>query len=294
MDFHRLKYFLAVVEHRHFSRAAEYCHVSQPSLSQQIRKLEQEVGEELFRRSRDSIELTDFGMDFLGHARSIMAEVKAAEDFVSQNQTHVEGELRIGAIPTVAPYLLPPLIEAFRREHNRVQINVMEETTEHLIDMLRHGVVDFALMSPPTAIDDDAESLLLSEDELLLAVPPDASLARTGQATIDTLSGEPLILLKEMHCLNRQSLAICERGGITPRVSIRSSQIDTVLALVEIGMGVSFIPRMALPFHRKREVAYLSISPEIITRRVQLMWLRRHRLTRLQEAFLTSIRTAKV
>jgi len=289
MEIHRIHYFLEVARQKHFSRAAERCHVSQPSLSQQIKKLEDELGESLFLRSRDGITLTDFGKQFLPHADAIWREVTAAREFSAEYQGKVAGLIKIGAIPTIAPYLLPKLIEQVKAAHPLIQFEIFEETTQHLVELLREGALDFALLSPPTAIDEEADHLELPQDELLLTLPQEHRLAQDKAVRLKDLSSDSMVQLKDAHCLSRQSQSICHTGGLTPKITIQSSQLETALGMVELGLGFTFTPRMALPFHQHRQVNYHSISPKPVTREIRLIWLRRHRLSKTQRAFLEQI-----
>ena len=187
------------------SRAAEVCNISQPSLSQQIKKLENEVGGQLILRSRDGVCLSELGQSFLPYARDMMHAVESAWDFVDESHQKVTGRVRIGAIPTIAPYLLPTILKHLRSDYPDVQYEVVEETTNLLIDKLRQGEIDFAILSPPTKVDPDVEHVDLCEDELMLTLPLDHSLNKEKVLDIGSLKDEKLLLLKETHCLSQQS-----------------------------------------------------------------------------------------
>ncbi len=291
MEIHRIQYFLEVARQKNFSRAAERCNVSQPSLSQQIKKLEDELGECLFLRSRDGITLTDFGQQFLPHADAILREVSAAREFSEDYQGKIAGLIKLGAIPTIAPYLLPGIIAYTRRTHPLIQFEIFEETTQRLVELLREGTLDFALLSPPTPLDEEADFLALPEDELLLTLPREHRLANDKAIKLKELSQESMVQLKDAHCLSRQSQSICHLGGLNPKITIQSSQLETALGMVELGFGFTFTPRMALDSHRHRQVSYHSVSPRPVTRDIRLIWLRRHRLSKTQQALLALLRT---
>ncbi|MEM1158284.1 MAG: LysR substrate-binding domain-containing protein [Verrucomicrobiota bacterium] len=286
MEFHRIRYFLEVARTGNFSRAAVWANISQPSLSQQIHKLEDEVGESLFVRARDGVTLSEFGKAFLPHAKAIMEEVESAREFVDRSGRQLSGPIRIGAIPTIAPYLLPELLRQIVAKYPTARFELMEETTDALIDRLRTGAIDFALMSPPTKVDADTDQLRLQQDELLLTLPQDHPLCDVEKIDLKQLRGERLVLLKEAHCLSRQSEGFCKASGLKADVSIRSSQIDTLLGMVELGLGFTFTPKMAVDFHRHRKVIYRSLQQQPYLRDICLYWMRRRMQSASQQAIV--------
>ncbi|KAF0094153.1 MAG: Transcriptional regulator LysR family [Puniceicoccaceae bacterium 5H] len=286
MELHQIRYFVEVARVRNFTRAAERCHISQPTLSHQIRKLEEELGEPLFHRQRSGVRLTPFGDIFYPRATRILQEVKSVEDEALSFQQEVRGVLRIGVIPTIAPYLLPRLVEAMIEQHPGVTFEVSEDPTEILLQRLRHGQLDMALASPPLPDEQDWRLCDLLEDELLITLPRHHPLAGRQQLSLDELKQHPLVLMKEAHCLSQQSLSVCHRAGFQPNVKIESSQLETVLALVEVGLGLSFTPSIALPFMSPREVVFSSIAPQSVFRRISLIWPKSAAPTRAHLAFL--------
>lgn len=290
MEFHRLKYFLEVAKQGQFSRAAEVCHISQPSLSQQVQKLEDEVGGTLFIRSRSGAELTDLGKDFLPHAQSIMAEVNLALGFREKLDGKLRRPVRVGAIPTIAPYLLPSLISHVRTAHPEATFEIVEETTSSLITALRMRTIDFALLSPPTEIDDEADFMEICNDELLLTLPANHPLHNTGAILLEEMKSERLVLLQDAHCLSRQSESFCKAAGLVPDVTIRSSQIETLLAMVELGMGITFTPKMAVPYHRHRKISFHEIGTGNYLRKIRLVWMRSSGVSVTQETLLKCLK----
>ncbi|MDP0498636.1 MAG: LysR family transcriptional regulator [Verrucomicrobiota bacterium JB022] len=286
MELHQIRYFLEVARTQNFTRAAERCHVSQPTLSHQVRKLEEELGEPLFHRQRSGARLTPFGDLFYPRAVRILQEVKAVEVEAQSYREEVRGVLHIGVIPTIAPYLLPRLIEAMLETHPGVSFEVFEDPTEILLQRLRQGQLDVALVSPPLPGDDDWQLCDLLEDELLITLPRRHPLAGRSRISLDELKQHPLVLMKEAHCLSQQSLSVCHRAGFEPNVSIESSQLETVLALVEVGLGLSFTPSIAMPFLSPREVVFCSIAPAPVYRRIALAWSRTAAPTRALKAFV--------
>lgn len=291
MELHQLRYFQALARQGNFSRAARLCHVSQPSLSQQIQKLEAEVGHPLFRRTRRGAVLTPHGERLLPRAQALLHELAAIREEICGDGAAAVRELAVGAIPTIAPYLLPGLVEAGRRASPRLHLRVAEETTDTLLQALREGRLDFGLASPPFPGGRDLAVEILMEDELLVTLPRRHPLARRPTLAVEEVLAYPLVLMKEAHCLSRQTLELCHRTASDPLVSVDSAQLDTVLALVEAGLGLSFTPRLATPALRHRRVHFRSIAPHPATRQIALVWLRQRTLTATDLLFRASCRS---
>jgi len=295
MDVTRLRYFLEVVRQKSFSEAAQVCHVSQPSLSQQIKKLEDEVGGLLFVRGRGAVSLSELGQTFLKYAQAIMAEVDSAEEFVVRAQKKFRSIVRFGAIPTVAPYLIPQVFAHIRARHPEITFELTEGLTADLEQALENGAIDFALLSPPLRLEDDCEQFPLLRDELLLTLAPTHALCADNAPLRQQLEGENIILLEKAHCLAHQTAAFCDEAGLDANIAMTGSQIDTLLGIVELDFGITFTPRVALPYHRHRQVVYRSFPGEPVFREISLVWLRRRVLSRSQEmvlACMTSLREA--
>lgn len=244
MEIHQLRYFVAVAQTRNFSRAAERCHVAQPSLSQQIMKLEDELGEKLFERSRRHVSLTPAGELFVPHAERVLGELAAARDRVRDLRGEVRGEVTVGALPTIAPYLLPEALAALEEKHPGIRVTVHEDTTQNLVRLAREREIDLAIVSLPVEAR-GIESTPLFDEELLVALPTAHPLARRRTLGLDELREESFILMQESHCLSGQSLQFCRTGGLAPRVTFRSAQMETMQAFVAAGRGVSLVPAMA-------------------------------------------------
>lgn len=244
MELHQLRYFLAVARTKNFSRAAEQCRVAQPSLSQQIIKLEDELGEKLFERTKREVVMTSAGDLFRTHAERVLADVDRASDEVRELRGMVRGRVALGVIPTVAPYFLPQRLQAFTTKYPAVEVVVNEATTDHLTAALLAKELDVAIVSLPVErVGLVAETFFV--EQLLVALPERHALAKRRQLAIHDLEPEPFILMKEGHCLAGQALRFCRLEGFAPRVSFRSAQIETVLAFVARGLGVSVVPAMA-------------------------------------------------
>jgi LysR family transcriptional regulator, hydrogen peroxide-inducible genes activator len=259
MELHQLRYFIAVARLRNFSRAAERCHVSQPSLSQQIMKLEDELGERLLERTKRKVELTPAGELFLEHAVHVTDEIELARDAVRDVRTLVRGRVILGALPTIAPYYLPTRLRAFSDRFPGIEVVVNEDTTAKLTQAILDKEIDLALVSLPVS----GRSLLvekLFDEELLVVMPANHRLALKVRLSLRDMKDERFILMHESHCLSGQALRFCHGQGMAPNVNFRSAQIETILAFVGSGHGVSIVPAMA-----KREalfpgICYKSVS----------------------------------
>jgi LysR family hydrogen peroxide-inducible transcriptional activator len=291
MELQQLRYVIAVARAGNFSRAAEQCHVAQPSLSQQIQKLENELGEKLFHRLKRAVKLTPPGEAFLRRALRILDEVDAAVREASETKQLVRGRLTIGVIPTLAPYLLPKIMSLFIRKFPGVEIEVQEDTTSRLIPLLLAFEIDFALASQPINHGQLRVQELFAE-ELLLAVPPGHALARKRTISARDLDGQRLIVLKAGHCLGDQVLNYCERRDVQPSVSFRSAQLETIQSLVRSGVGLSLIPKMATRSGAKLKYrAFVSPRPQ---RQIVALWPTQRPLGRAAREFVALIEKGTV
>ena len=271
MEMHQLRYVVAVARTGNFSRAAGQCHVSQPSLSQQILKLEAELGERLFDRMKRVAKLTPHGEVFFQRAVRILQEAEAAQREATEAKGLLRGAVTIGVLPTIAPYLLPRAMKEFTEKYPGVEIVVQEDTTARLVKESLAYEIDFLLVSHP--IND--ERLMVRElfaEELLLALPPGHSLCGKRTVTAADLAGERLIVMREGHCLGDQVLRFCERRDLRPQISFRSAQLETVQALVRSGLGISLIPAMAAQSNPGERLEYRSLESPRPERKIVAVW----------------------
>jgi LysR family hydrogen peroxide-inducible transcriptional activator len=289
MEMHQLRYFVAVAQCGTFGRAAELCHVSQPSLSQQIQKLERSVGQKLFDRLGRRVQLTDAGRLLLDRATAILETADDAKRRLRHADEGEGGQLTVGAIPTIAPYLLPPALQRFVPRFPNVELTVHEDVTDHLLRAVEAGELDLALVALPM----DEERLHvepLFSEELLLALPRAHRLARQRKITIDDVRKERFILLNEMHCLSDQVLSFCHAHDCQPRIACRSAQVSTVQTMIEMGQGVSFLPATAEHADRSKGRVYRSLGNDSPHRTVGVI-RRRHRYhSPSAERFLEGLR----
>jgi LysR family hydrogen peroxide-inducible transcriptional activator len=285
MEMQQLRYVVAVAKTANFSRAAEHCHVSQPTLSQQIQKLEGEIGERLFDRRKRAAKLTAHGEAFLPRAMRILEEVDAAKREATDAHDLRRGRFTVGVLPTIAPYLLPAVMARFMAKFPGVEIIVQEDTTARLIKLALDYEIDFALASRPIQ-HEQLEVRDLFPEELLLALPPGHRLARKRRVAVADLESEPLLVMKEGHCLGDQVLGFCDRRDVTPQISFRSSQLETIQALVSSGLGLSLIPAMAAGRKREGAPVYRSLPSPRPERKIVTVWPKQRPPGRAAREFL--------
>lgn len=288
MEMQQLRYVVAVARTGNFSRAAEQCHVSQPSLSQQIQKLEEELGEQLFDRLKRAVKLTSHGEAFLRRAVRVLEEVDAARREATDAKDLLRGVVTLGVLPTIAPYLLPEVLAEFMDKYPGVEIVVQEDTTARLLKLAHAYEIDFLLASQPIR-DERLELRELFSEELLLALPPGHPLTRKRSVNPADLAGERLIVMKEGHCLGDQVLRFCDRRELHPNISFRSAQIETIQALVRSGLGLSLIPAMAAQSGEGGSPEYRSFYAPHPSRKIVAGWPRQRPPGRAAGEFLRMI-----
>lgn len=244
MNLRDLRYLVAVAELRHFGRAAEACFVSQPTLSTQIKKLEEFLGVQLIERSNKQVMLTAVGVKVVERARRVLHEVDDLVELCRASRDPLAGDIRLGFIPTVAPYLLPHLIPALRRGLPRLRPLLYEDQTARLVERLRRGEIDAAVMAIPVDATDLRYEELFAEP-FLLAMPNEHPLAHKPVLTLDDLRDQRLLLLDEGHCLRDQALDICNMVGVRQQDEFRATSMETLRQMVASGAGITFFPALA-------------------------------------------------
>jgi LysR family hydrogen peroxide-inducible transcriptional activator len=283
MELHQLRYFCAAAEASSFTRAAQREHVSQPSLSQQIIKLEDELNTRLFERLGRKVRLTAAGERFIAHARNILREVTAARSDVQDPDGVMSGKVTIGAIPTIGPYLLPRYLSAFASRWPQVHVGVVEDTTPVLLQKLRSAELDLALLALPVTGRDLAAIELLSE-RLFLVVPTKHALAREGTVSLKMLRSDHFLLLKEGHCFRDTAIAACKAASLAPNVVFESGHFESIVSLVAAGLGISILPEMAV--ESRRGCKYIPVRDASAFRRVGLVSMKRRRPSNPALAFV--------
>ena len=289
MEVHQLRYFCAVAETGNFTRAAAAARIAQPSLSQQIHKLEDELGARLFDRLPRSARLTQFGKAFLPKAQAILRQIGEARLEIREMAGAETGEVVLGAIPTIAPYLLPGLLSSFSRQHPTVSVSVVEEITPTLLERLHQGTLDLALLALPVA-GDELISTELMQEPIFAVLPEKHALAGRRSITLDDLRDDPFLLLKEGHCFRENALQACRQSKVNPNVVFESGQFATILAMVSAGMGVSVIPEMAAT--ETKGCRFVPIADKRSLRRVGVVRLKYRYPTRAQRALLAHLQKA--
>ncbi len=276
MNLRDLQYLVAVADHRHFGRAAEACYVSQPTLSAQIKKLEQELGVELIERNPRHILLTAAGEGVVEHARVVLREAETIRQLARRRHDPESGSVRIGLFPTLGPYLLPHVVPKLRARFPRLELLLVEAKTDEVLRGLAEGSLDIGVVARPVADDHLHEEPLFRED-FLLAVPADHPLA-TADAPVPTsvLVGENVLLLDEGHCLRDQALAVCQSSGATERDGFRATSLETLRQMVAAGVGVTLLPELAVspPVPPSPDVAVVRFRDPVPRREIAMYWRR--------------------
>ncbi|MBM7169915.1 LysR family transcriptional regulator [Streptomyces sp. G44] len=245
MQFQQLLYFIAVAETRHFTRAAESVHVSQPSLSQQIRALEKELGAELFSRARGNITLTDAGEALLPLARRILADADTARIEVQELAQLRRGRIRLGATPSVCTGLLPEVLRAFHDRHPGIQLLIEESGSHDLVRELARGALDLALVVLPLPSPSPALTTVeLLREDLVVVSSPRTRRRLGGAVRIADLQGERLVMFRHGYDLRELTVAACRAEGFEPEFAVEGGEMDAVLGFVRAGLGVAVVPRM--------------------------------------------------
>ena len=238
-----LECLVAVAEHGNFRRAATSLGISQPALSVQVQGAEQLLNVQVFERDRRSVLVTPAGEDVIGRAREALAAVDAVSDAARRRAEPLVGPLRLGVIPTVAPYWLPALLPAVRTKFPRLELILREDQTHRLLAQLGAGQLDLALLALP--VPGDITTAPIAREAFLVAAPRGAKLVKRGRVTERELDDQTVLLLEDGHCLRDQALAVCERGGAIESMEVRGTSLPTLVQMVAGGIGVTLLPEAA-------------------------------------------------
>ena len=266
----QLRYFDALARHGHFGRAAEACSISQPALSVQIKDLEEALGADLFERSARQLRLSAFGEEFLLRVRDIIRSVDELGDLARAHRRQLVGRLRIGVIPTVAPYLLPAMISSLTRTNADLDIHVRETVTPKLIQELAEGRLDTAIVALPISEPQMEETPLFNESFVLVRPLEDEGKPVPSK---DTLREMRLLLLEEGHCFREQALSFCDMGSVRPREILDGSSLTTLVQMVGAGIGVTLIPEIAMSVEtRSAAVSIARFQEPQPSRTIGMIW----------------------
>ena len=269
----QLKYLCAVADHRHFSKAAAACHVTQSTLSAAIQELEHQLGVVIFERNRKNVLITPLGEKLLHQARLILGDV---EDFVSLAKSHEEAlasEIRLGVIPTIGPFLLPHLLRDLRKQFPKLKLYLKEDLSAQLVRHLQQGQLDLIILALPYPLP-ELEQVSLFTDEFLLCLPPGHQLAKAGQVRQQNLKGESLLLLEEGHCLRDHALEACKLETADTDLVYQGTSLHTLVQMVANGLGVTLLPAMSVEADVLGDTDLLlkHFSNENVSREVGMAW----------------------
>ena len=268
----QLRYFEALAAHSHFGRAADASAISQPALSMQIKELEESLGISLFERGARQVRLTGFGEEFALRAREILRSVDELGDLARASRDRLAGRLRIGVIPTVAPYLLPAIVGELAQLHDGLDIRVRETLTAKLIEELSEGRLDTAIVALPVSEPSFTEVALFSEDFVLVRPGEDAGKPVPDREMLREMR---LLLLEEGHCFRDQALSFCNMQSVRPRELLDGSSLSTLVQMVGAGIGVTLIPEMAVAVEtRSASVSLTRFGDPTPSRTIGMIWRR--------------------
>ncbi|MBK7722389.1 MAG: LysR family transcriptional regulator [Austwickia sp.] len=279
MNLRDLEYLVALAEHRHFGRAANACLVSQPTLSTQLKKLESHLGVPLIERGPRQVLLTSAGEQIVSRARAILIEADGIRGIARQARDPRAGTVRLGAFPTLAPYLFPHVVPALHTELPDLELLLVEEKTDDLLVALTDGRLDAAVLALPIELDGLHREPLFRED-FVLAVPAGHRLAVAGAADepvpATVLAGEPLLLLADGHCLRAQALSVCQQFGGSERAGFRATSLETLRMMVAAGVGITLLPELAVraPVAASEAIVLRRFRDPVPHRDIALVWRR--------------------
>ncbi|TWI02691.1 LysR family hydrogen peroxide-inducible transcriptional activator [Luteimonas cucumeris] len=275
MNLRDLRYFVALADHKHFGRAAAACFISQPTLSTQIRKLEEELGVILVERAPRQVMLTPAGRDIAERARRIVGDVEQMKESARRSQDPEAGTIRLGVFPTLGPYLLPHAVPRIRARFPRLELLLVEEKSDVLLSRLRDGRLDAVLLALPLH-DDQLHAEFLFEEPFLLAVPEHHPLAARKTLALKDLGDQRLLLLEDGHCLRDQALDVCQLSGASEKAGFQATSLETLRQMVAADVGVTLLPMLATkpPVARSEAIHLLRFHDSQPSRRIALVWRR--------------------
>ena len=269
----QLRYICAVAEYKHFSKAAEACHVTQSTLSAAIQELESQLGVVIFERNKKTVLITPLGEKLLHQARLILGNV---EDFVGLAKSHDEaltGEIRLGVIPTIGPFMLPQLLAELRHHYSKLKLFLKEDLSANLLQQLQEGKLDLAILAFPYPMP-DMETLALFRDDFLLCLPPGHQLERRKLIKQQQLQGESLLLLEEGHCLRDHALEACKLQSSATDVVYQGTSLHTLVQMVANGLGVTLLPAISIAADvlGDTDLQVREFGPENVSRKIGMAW----------------------
>jgi len=299
MNLRELQYLVAIDEELHFNKAAERCFVSQPTLSGQLKKLEQELNVVLVERNTRQVVMTEVGSLIAGRARKVLTEVSNIRDIAETYHDPMTGELKVGLIPTLAPYLLPIIMPSIKAQYPGMKLWLHEYQTSVLLEKLKRAELDLLILALPVDTDEFSQ-LLLFEEAFELAVPSilnEQALCKQSTAKLEDLAQQEMLLLEEGHCLRGQALDVCFMAGAKENAGFHASSLETLRHMVGEGMGMTLIPELAVPTkHNKQDaVRYIPFESPAPSRQIGLLYrkssYREEAFVNIQKLIQASIKT---
>lgn len=270
MNLRDLYYFAVLAELKHFGDTAKKCFVSQPTLSMQIKKLEETLGVELFERTNKQVLLTDQGAILLSRVKKILMLVDEVKDIARHSTDPFAGDLRLGVIPTVAPYLLPLVMPAIKSYFPDLKVWLIEDQTRRLINKLEHGEIDAAIMAQP--VDGNFTSQNLYDEDFYFACADSNSLASSKTVSINDLASQAIMLLEEGHCLRDQAMAVCQMAKVNEVADFTATSLETLRLMVQSGIGVTLLPALAARMEPSGFLKCIPFEDPVPSRTLALFW----------------------
>ncbi len=273
MNLRDLRYLVALDEFKHFGRAAQACFVSQPTLSTQIKKLEQELGVILIERNPRKVLFTEIGEEVTRRARAVLRDVDQIKTLARRTADPESGTVRLGLFPTLGPYLLPHVVPSICKQFPRLELLLVEEKTEIILRQLREGRLDAGLLALPI-VDEQLHTEFLFEEPFLLAVPQHHELAQRKTLVIDDLADANLLLLEDGHCLREQALDVCKLAGANEKTGFRATSLETLRQMVAANVGITLLPMLSVkpPVAVSRRIHLMKFRGKAPSRRIAMVW----------------------
>ena len=291
MNLRDLRYLVALAEHKHFGRAAEASFVSQPTLSTQIKKLEDALGVALVERTPRKVLLTEVGREIVQRARDVLNEVEQIRSIARRTLDPESGTVRLGIFPTLGPYLLPHVVPKIRERFPRLELLLVEEKTEVVLRMLREGRLDAGVLALPIH-DDQLHAEFLFEEPFVLAVPENHELSKRKTLKMDDLSDQSLLLLEDGHCLRDQALEVCQLAGASEKTGFRATSLETLRQMVAAGVGITLLPNLAVqpPIAPSADIHLVPFRGDPPSRRIAMVWRKSSALAVFLKRLATVVR----
>jgi LysR family hydrogen peroxide-inducible transcriptional activator len=292
MNLRDLRYFVALADTRHFGKAAERCFVSQPTLSAQIKKLENYLGVQLIERHPRRVQLTETGAKIVPLARRMLQESEDIIALARNEHDPLSGKINVALIPTIGPYLLPLVMRRLRKQVPRLKLMLYEYQTQAVLEKLRAGDIELGILALPVPLD-GLEARQLYEEPFTVAVPSNSELAKRSSVKIDDLNGETVLLLEDGHCLRDQALDVCSRVDVKESEDYRATSLETLRQMVAAGLGITLLPELATrgPFGSGQGLAVKTFAKPVPSRTIGAVWRKSSARTEAIKAICDVIET---